>query len=60
MANLNKELPYVVQCKGMAPYFENIAAFNVDSVAKWYADECRKVNRQFEYRVAQMVDGELR
>lgn len=44
-------LPYVVECKSSYPFFEPIAAFNVESVAQSYAAECAAVNPQFVYRV---------
>lgn len=45
------KLPYVVECKSFAAFFEPIAAFNVLSVALLYAEDCGKSNRNFEYRV---------
>ena len=48
---MSRKLPYVVECKSFAVFFEEIAAFNVDCVAEYYADECRKTNPHFEYRV---------
>lgn len=44
-------LPYVVECKSTYPFFETIAAFNVECAAHRYAAECSATNPQFEYRV---------
>jgi hypothetical protein len=48
---MTKKLPYVVECKSMYPFFETIAAFNVDIAASSYARECKLANPSFEYRV---------
>lgn len=48
---LGANYPYVVECKSTYPFFETIAAFNVDSVAEAYARDCRETNPQFVYRV---------
>lgn len=45
------KLPYVVECKSLYPFFEAIAAFDVQGVAEHYAIECRKTNPKYEYRV---------
>lgn len=44
-------LPYVVECKSSYPFWEPIAAFNVDQVAERYAADCKCTNPQFQYRV---------
>jgi hypothetical protein len=46
-------LPYVVECKSSYPFYEPIAAFNVESAAQWYAKECAETNGTmgFVYRV---------
>ena len=49
-------LPYVVECKSSYPFFEPIAAFNVESIAKHYADDCHATNPQFTYRVVTRED----
>lgn len=46
-----RQLPYIVECKSSYPFFEPIAAFNVDSIALAYASDCAKTNPQFVYRV---------
>jgi hypothetical protein len=45
------KLPYVVECKSTYPFFETIAAFNVDIAAMSYAYDCKLVHPDFEYRV---------
>lgn len=46
------KLPYVVECKSGYPFFEPIAAFNVDSVAQRYAEDCAKaMSPLYTYRV---------
>lgn len=48
------KLPFSVycnQCPHRTQFWERIAAFNVESAAKWYAQECAKTNPQFGYRV---------
>lgn len=49
------KLPYVVECKSTYPFWEAIAAFNVDSVAKRYAADCaagaKAQDLPYEYRV---------
>jgi hypothetical protein len=45
------KLPYVVQCKSSLPFFEDMAAFNVKSVAEHYMVSCAKVNPQFQYKL---------
>ena len=45
------KLPYIVECKSIFPFFEPIAAFNVDSVAFHYARDCVETNPLFTYRV---------
>lgn len=46
-------LKWLVECKpGAQPFFETIAAFNSDRIAKGYADDCMKANRgSYVYRV---------
>ena len=44
-------LSFVVECKSSYPFFEKIAAFNVDSIAIDYAQDCAKTNPTFKYRV---------
>lgn len=46
-----RKLPYVVECKSIYPFFEEIAAFDVDSVAHKYAADCAAENTQYAYRV---------
>lgn len=47
-------LKWVVECKpGVQPFFETIAAFNSDRIAKHYADDCSAENRSYAYRVMQ-------
>jgi len=56
------ELRYLVQCKwNNDRYWETIAAFNVDSVAKDYANEARNVmGKHIEYRcMYRTTDGTL-
>lgn len=48
---MRNQLPYVVECKSSYPFFEAIAAFNVESVALAYAFDCAKTNPFFKYRV---------
>lgn len=46
-------LPYKVECKSSYPFFELIAAFNVEPAATGYAGECALANADtlYEYRV---------
>jgi hypothetical protein len=44
-------LPYKVECKSIYPFFEVIAAFNVESAAESYALECYAINSEYTYRV---------
>ena len=46
-----RKCPYVVECKSNGVFFEEIAAFNCEGPAKWYAGECGKTNPRNEYRV---------
>lgn len=46
------KLPYKVECKSSYPFFETIAAFDVEQAAKGYASECSLVNNSFTYRVS--------
>ena len=46
-----RKLQYVVECKSTYPFFEEIAAFNVNEVALHYARECAETNPQYVYRV---------
>jgi hypothetical protein len=48
-----RELPFVVECKSSLPFYEPIAAFNVECIARDYAGDCAKVNPHFSYRVVQ-------
>lgn len=48
----SKRLAYHVECQPMGQYFfEPIAAFNHEGVAKSYAATCKEVNREHLYRV---------
>lgn len=44
-------LPYKVECKSSYPFFELIAAFNVEAAAVAYAGECVASNPKFSYTV---------
>lgn len=44
-------LPFAVYCKSTYPFFERIAAFNVDSAAGHYALECARCHPEFSYEV---------
>lgn len=48
-----QELGWIVQvrCGGTLRGWESMAAFNVDSVAAHYAEECKKTNPHNDYRV---------
>jgi hypothetical protein len=46
-----RELPYIIECKSFAAFFEPIAAFNSLAAARWYSDECAATNPKFAYRV---------
>lgn len=46
-----RELPFVVEVNMNGRFFEPLAAFNVQSIAEAYADDCRKAHKHFEYRV---------
>lgn len=46
-------LPYVVECRSTYPFFEAIAAFDVDTVAHKYAADCAATNPKNEYRVSE-------
>jgi hypothetical protein len=50
-------LPYVVECKSFAKFFEPIAAFNCIEAAQAYRTECAKVNRIFQYRINSHYEG---
>lgn len=56
MDNLNQCVPFVVECNSNGRFFEIIAAFNVDSIAKLYAVDCAKVNPKFVYRVRMILN----
>lgn len=45
------QLPYRVRCKSTYPFFEVIAAFNIERAAVAYAEECKEANPRFTYRV---------
>lgn len=49
-----EQLPFLVECKSTYSFFETIAAFNVEVVARRYAEDCQQANPSFQYRV-QMV-----
>jgi hypothetical protein len=53
-----KELPFVVECKSFARFYEKIAAFNDKRVADDYAASCAEVNPNFSYRVMFNLNGE--
>lgn len=54
--NLNKLLPYVVECQPMGGHFyEQIAAFNHEVIALRYARDCKTVNGQNEYKVTDLT-----
>ncbi len=57
MTNLSKELPFVVECKSFAVFFETIAAFNHIKVAYRYAQDCLETNPKFEYRLRDLESG---
>ena len=58
MSKLSEQVPFIVECKwSNNGYWEVIAAFNVDSVAKWYAQECQKNNPSLEYRTRMVLDN---
>lgn len=44
-------LPYKVECKSSYPFYELIAAFNVECAAFQYAADCQQTNPHFAYRV---------
>lgn len=44
-------LPFKVECRSTAAFFELIASFNCENPARWYAAQCAKDNPQFAYRV---------
>ena len=49
---MRNSTPYKVECKSSYPFFETIAAFNLESAAQRYAKECADaVGPLFEYRV---------
>ena len=39
------QLPYVVECKAFAPFYEPIAAFDCQRAAEAYRDECVLANK---------------
>ncbi len=45
------ELKWVVECRSTYVFFETIAAFDHEGVAKGYAKDCAKVNPEYQYRV---------
>lgn len=49
--NLNELVPFYVECKSTYPFFEVMAAFNSEVVARRYAEDCHAANPKFEYRV---------
>ena len=44
-------LPYKIECRSTRPYFELIAAFDIQHAAEAYAEQCAIVNLDFTYRV---------
>lgn len=50
MANRNR-LSFSVWCRSTYPFFEKIAAFNVQQAANAYAQECSQTNPTFVYKV---------
>ena len=50
---MTNELPYIVECKSFAKFFEPIAAFNDKRVAEYYAIDCQKANPQFTYKIVE-------
>lgn len=42
-------LPYKVECKSSYPFYELIAAFNVEAAATAYAGECALANADTNY-----------
>lgn len=48
-----QDLCWIVQvrCGGTLRLWESMAAFNVDSVARNYAEECKATNPSNDYRV---------
>lgn len=49
------QLPFLVECKSTYPFWETIAAFNSEVVARRYAEDCQQANRSYEYRVQMML-----
>lgn len=51
-------LRWIVQVRTGVPaqFWESMAAFNVDSVAKRYADDCAKSNPSNRYRVLELPE----
>lgn len=53
--NLNEHVPFYVECKSTYPFFEVIAAFNSEVVARRYAEDCQRANSKYEYRVKMVL-----
>lgn len=52
-------LPFVVECKSFAAFYEPIAAFNHIKVAYQYAQECKRVNSELEYRLRDLETSQI-
>ncbi len=55
MCKLSEQVPFTVECKSTYVFFEVIAAFNAEVVARRYAEDCQSANPKFEYRVRMVL-----
>ncbi len=55
MCKLSEQVPFTVECKSTYPFFEVIAAFNSEVVARRYAADCQEANPKYEYRVRMVL-----
>ena len=55
MCKLSEQVPFTVECKSLFAFFEVIAAFNAEVVARRYAEDCQRANPSYEYRVRMVL-----
>ena len=52
---MSEKVPFAVECRSTYPFFEMIAAFNVEVIARRYVEDCQQANPKFEYRVRMVL-----
>lgn len=55
MCKLAEQVPFTVECKSIYVFFEVVAAFNSEVVARRYAEDCQRANPKYEYRVKMVL-----